>query len=215
MTSLTLPAGEVNAGVAQAAGVDTVRALCHDLRQPLTAIMLLAATEGGDARRRLATILEQATWLADLVDDVLVDAASDQVADVDVGDLAWGCVLRARPTAGGRVDFVGQEGCVARAQPVALGRALSSLLDNAVHAAGEGGQVVVTVGCDRGEVVLAVEDDGPGLGHVQPRHSLGLRITQALVAACDGRFELSRGPGGGGVVATIRLVAACPGAVAS
>ena len=28
--------------------IDTVRALLHDLRQPLAAILLLAGTEGGD-----------------------------------------------------------------------------------------------------------------------------------------------------------------------
>ena len=38
--------------------IDTVRALCHDLRQPLAAILLLAGSESGDVRHRMDGILD-------------------------------------------------------------------------------------------------------------------------------------------------------------
>lgn len=215
MTSLTISGGDIEPRFSPAAAsVDTVRALCHDLRQPLTAIMLLAATEGGDARRRLETILAQARWLTDLVDEVLVGAAADRPSDVDVTEVVWDCVRRARPTAGCQVDFVGEQGAMAHAPPVALGRAVGCIVDNAVRAAGNGGSVVVSVTAGEAEVVITVEDDGPGLGHVSAEHSLGLPITRALVAACAGSFALSAGRPRG-MVATIRLATVSHGSVAS
>lgn len=215
MTAVPISGSECEArSVRATASVDTIRALCHDLRQPLTAIMLLAATEGGDAKRRLETILDQARWLANLVDDVLVDAAADRLTDVNVTTLVWNCVLRARPTARCTVDFVGQEGLVARAQPVALGRAVSCILDNAVRAASDGGHVRVSTTADKDHVLVVVEDDGPGIGHVESHNSLGLPITRALVAACDGSFRLTARQAGG-AVATIRLVPVAGGAKAS
>jgi len=53
--------------------LDTVRAVCHDLRHPLAAILPLAGAEGGDVRRRLDGILDQAVWLVDMA--VAVPAA--------------------------------------------------------------------------------------------------------------------------------------------
>ena len=50
--------------------IDTVRALLHDLRQPLAAILLLAGTEGGDVGRKMDGIAGQARWLAELVETV-------------------------------------------------------------------------------------------------------------------------------------------------
>src|SRR6478735_1241680 len=67
-----------------ASGVDGVRALCHDLRQPLAAILLLSESGVGDPERRLATIRDEARWLATMIDDVLVEAPVGR---------AVGCIL--------------------------------------------------------------------------------------------------------------------------
>jgi hypothetical protein len=75
--------------------LDTVRALCHDLRQPVAAILLLAAAESCDTRRLMDGILDQAQWLAEMVEGVIGDAADDVPRRVDVVDLASRCVLRA------------------------------------------------------------------------------------------------------------------------
>ena len=119
--------------------IDTVRALLHDLRQPLAAILLLAGTEGGDVGRKMEGIAGQARWLADLVETVLSDAA------------------------------------------------------------GETGQVTVGISTDCAGVHLTVADNGPGLGYVASRTSLGLTTTRAMVAACNGSFELHAGSDAGAV----------------
>ena len=179
--------------------LDTVRALCHDLRQPLAVILLLAGTEGAGVRRRLDEIIEQAQWLSDMVEGVIGDALDDALGSVDVVDLAAHCVMRAQPTAHCRIGLIGIDRAMAVAAPIALGRAVSCVLDNAVRAAGPGGHVTVEVnGTDR-EVTIRIADDGPGLGHVSTNNSLGLTITRALVSACGGAFDLRQGPAGGAV----------------
>src|SRR5665648_207599 len=105
--------------------IDTVRALCHDLRQPLAAIMLLARSEGGDVRRRMAGILDQVQWLSDMVEAVIGDAAEDLPANLDVVELASRCVQLAQPTAACQVSFSGADQALAVAAPVALSRAVN------------------------------------------------------------------------------------------
>jgi CheY-like chemotaxis protein len=186
--------------------IDTVRALCHDLRQPLAAIMLLARSEGGDIRDRMDGILDQAQWLSDMVEGVIGDAAEDLPTNVDVAELASRCVLLAQPTAACQVRFVGADRAMAVAAPVALSRAVNCVLDNAVRAAGHGGHVTVEVASTDAEITIRVIDDGPGLGHVPPNNSLGLTIARALVSACGGTFELKPGTPCG-MVAQIVLTA--------
>ena len=158
--------------------------------------------------------LEQAQWLAEMVDEVLVGAKADGAEYVDAGELAQGCAHRARPTAACEVRCESTGTLIVLAQPVALSRAVGCLIDNAVRAAGDGGHVDVLVSRSGGCVEVVVVDDGPGLGHVAARTSLGLTITRALVASCGGRFELSPGETGG-AVARISLPAAAPEAAAS
>jgi len=179
--------------------VDTIRALCHDLRQPLAAIVLLASSQGGDVRQRLNMILDQAQWLSDMVEGVIGDAADDRPVNVDVVDLVSHCVMRARPTSMSQIGFTGTGRTMAVAAPVALSRAVGCVLDNAVRAAGPGGQVTVEVGGTDSEITIRVTDDGPGLAKVPPNNSLGLTITRALVSACGGDFELTSGADGGAV----------------
>src|SRR5665647_2562551 len=105
--------------------IDTVRALCHDLRQPLAAIRLLAGSEGGDVGHRMDGILDQAQWLSDMVEGVIGGAADGQPVRVDVADLASRCVARAQATALCRIGFIGADPAWAVSAPVALSRAVS------------------------------------------------------------------------------------------
>lgn len=195
-------------------GVDTIRALCHDLRQPVAAILLLAGAEGGDVRRRLDGILEEAQWLSDMVEAVIGGAAGDRPVTVDVTDLARCCALRAQPTATCQIGFFGADTALVVVAPVALSRALSCVLDNAVRAAGPHGRVTVEVTDGDDKITIRVTDDGPGLGQVLINNSLGLTITRALVSSCGGSFDLSSG-GTIGVVAQIVLPASSSKAIAS
>jgi signal transduction histidine kinase len=215
MTSeLLLEATPIAGSALAPESLDTVRALCHDLRQPLAAIRLLAATEGGDVRRRLDGILDQAQWLTDVVEGVIGDAVEDHLESVDVADLVSHSVLRARLTAECQIGSSHTVDAVAIAAPVALSRALNCLLDNAVRAAGPGGHVTVEVTGTAQEIVIQVIDDGPGLGRVLAQSSLGLTITRALVCACRGAFKLKPGAAGG-VVAQIAVPRLISTAVAS
>jgi K+-sensing histidine kinase KdpD len=197
--------------------IDTIRALLHDLRQPLAAIMLLSGAEGGDVERKMQGISGQARWLAELVETVLSDAAADDVISTDVAELASRAVERARATSACEITLEApdeSESAEAWARPVALSRALACVLDNAVRAAGDDGHVTVGVHSDVEGVHLRVVDDGPGLGRVASRTSLGLTTTRAMVAACRGSFELAPGRDGG-AVADICLMHTGLAAVAS
>lgn len=184
--------------------IDTIRALCHDLRQPLAAIMLLASSAEGDVARKLEIITGQTQWLRELVDVVLCDAAADGEAWVDVAELAEEAALRGQPTAACQISLVGAGTAGAWARPVALARALGCVLDNAIRAAGPGGHVVIEVRRTRGGVTLTVTDDGPGPGKIASQTSLGLTTTRAMIASCRGSFTLRPGHSGG-AVAEIRL----------
>ena len=179
--------------------IDTVRALLHDLRQPLAAILLLAGTEGGDVGRKMDGIAGQARWLAELVETSLREAAADEVTTTDVGAIAELAATRARATARCDITVESAGAPEAWARPVALSRALGCVVDNAVRAAGDGGHVRIDTYTDREGVHLTVTDDGPGLGKVSPRTSLGLTTTRAMVAACHGSFELHAATGNGTV----------------
>lgn len=194
--------------------VDTVRALCHDLRQPLAAILLLAGSESGDVHRRLEGILDQAQWLSELVECVIGGAADDEPESFDVVDLASRCVLLARPTASCQIEFSSQGRVMATAAPLALSRAICCTLDNAVRAAGPGGSVKVEVSADAHESIIRIIDNGPGLGNVPIQNSLGLTITRALVCAFGGEFHLLPGAGCG-MVAQINVPTQTCTAVAS
>jgi signal transduction histidine kinase len=181
-----------------------VRALCHDLRQPVAAILLLAQARGGDAEVRFGGILREAQWLSEMIECVIGGASCDVPERVDVGDLVTDCVDRAQPTATCHLAFLGVDHAMVMASPVALSRAISCVLDNALRAAGPQGQVTLSVSDTGNEVVIEVIDNGPGLGLVPTNNSLGLTITRALVSACGGRFELRPAPERG-VVAEIVL----------
>jgi K+-sensing histidine kinase KdpD len=176
---------------------DPVRGLLHDLREPLAAILLLSTSGAGDVQERLGHIREQASWLAELVASSLEGAAGDDPLVVDAADVAREVAGRARMTTTASIAVeVAGDGLVL-ARPVALARALACVVDNAVRAAGPSGHVLIWVGDDEDGVHVRVLDDGPGLGHVVHRTSIGLATTRAMVAACEGAFRLGPRPDGG------------------
>ncbi|EWT01729.1 histidine kinase [Intrasporangium oryzae NRRL B-24470] len=188
----------------------SVRSLCHDLRQPLAIIRLLADDPGPghdprpDAEARLAGIRHEAAWLIDLVDSVLGDRLPDDRVVLDLGQVvrfAMSCTF-AGTGCSHMLDVTGEVLVVARR--TALARALICLLDNAIRAAGELGHVEVTVTSGSSGGVVTIADDGPGLGNLAPQHSLGLVTARAILTDCGGRLALGNRDGGG-AVATVRL----------
>lgn len=186
-----------------------LRALCHDMRQPLTAIRLLADPDGQDAQMRLAGILHAVSWLNDLVDSVLGERGADERKLLDLGEVVRFAVSCAVPSPDCTVslDVVGGVHVVARR--ISLTRSLLCLLDNATRAAGERGRVAVAITTCGPFAVVAVTDDGPGLGSLTPQHSIGLVTVRAVLDECGGHLALENGAHGG-AVATIRLPLAEP-----
>jgi signal transduction histidine kinase len=104
-------------------------------------------------------------------------------------------------------------------------RILGNVLTNALRHGPTGGSIRVTAAIEVDELVLRVQDDGPGfapefLGHAFERFSrsdsarsraavtggtgLGLAIVESLAVAHDGSAEIANGPRGGATV-TVRL----------
>ncbi|MDQ2755600.1 MAG: HAMP domain-containing histidine kinase [Actinomycetota bacterium] len=178
---------------------ELVRSLCHDLRQPLAAINLMARADESDTQSRLAGIRHQVGWLSDLVDSVLGDPGGAQVEVLDLGELArfaTSCVA-APPRARLSLDLMA--GVLVSGRRVPLARALVCLLDNALRAAGDGGRVDLAV-CRRARwAVVTVTDNGPGVGLIRPQHSLGLVTVRAVLADCSGHLDLDNGVRGGAI----------------
>jgi Histidine kinase-, DNA gyrase B-, and HSP90-like ATPase len=162
---------------------DTVqlREMCHDMRQPIASILALAAaalTEPGlavTARGRLEQIVGQAEWLADMIDGSLAGPGQEDPGETDQPDHAHADVVRIVSeviaaeclTWSGEVTLTSPSGPVWRAlHPVLLRRVVANLLGNATRAAEPAGAVTVEIRRDKGGVMLAVEDNGPGFGQV-------------------------------------------------
>ncbi len=191
--------------------------LCHDLRQPLAAIVLLAEAARQEASRTaaedsaglvkvLTVISAQAHWLTQVVDDVLDPTGGvGDVRAVDMFELAGACVARVALEPGLLpVRLLGERRVFVLAEPVRLQRALANVLENAARAAGPGGRVDVTVSRVDRTAVVTVADDGPGLGGLPSGTGLGLLLARAFLAQHGGTVELTRSCLGG-VLVTLSL----------
>jgi signal transduction histidine kinase len=188
---------------------DTIRALLHDLRGPVGAILNLASSPVGQTERGIRAIAKHAAWLACRVESVLADGSHDEPELVDLGVALERAVALARDRGGPTITLVAGADLCAWARPVALGRALDCVLDNACRAAGPEGNVVVEVAqSSPGQAVISVADDGPGPGQIAPGTSLGLTTTRAMLASCGGSFQLSGRPDGGAVARMMLELAA-------
>ena len=152
--------------------------------------------------------------------DVMVKGALQCVKDSDIHedvtearlDPLLGRIVRGARLSGKQVRCE-DSGLVVRAKPLALKRAVTNLVDNALH---YGGRADVTVRREAGEVVIAVRDDGPGVpaealhAVLQPRvrlaHGrecndgglgLGLGIARSMIEGQGGRLQLRNHPQGG------------------
>ncbi|MFN3960761.1 MAG: sensor histidine kinase [Parvularculaceae bacterium] len=212
----------------------------HELRTPLTVIRGEAevALRGGerralDYRESLVRIVEQASMMGRMVEDLLVIARADageprlEMRSVAVNALladaasAFQSVAAARGVSLRRLDS--QEGFVVVGDRERLLQAIGVLLDNAIRYSREGGEVRISAAVDAGQVVLVVEDDGIGIAEEEvPRifdrfyrganareHSgagvgLGLSVAKAIIEAHNGHIRLSASASGG-VAASVTL----------
>jgi signal transduction histidine kinase len=178
--------------------------LRHDLRQSLAAVIALAGVVADDPLRGSCVI----DWLSHIVRETeqvsrLLERGTPEETSgyVDVGELVsqqWGvvavvadCTVRLvrDPETRLHVDDLDM-----------LRRAVRNLLDNAVRAAGPGGDVEVRVLARGRGVVVEVADSGPGFGRIPTHTGLGLLTVRRLASACGGSFQVGSSDLGGAEV---------------
>ena len=198
------PLDELQMAAPRSGGDAAMRALCHDIIQPLAAIRMLADPHVPSNDERLAGILHEVAWLTDLVGSVLGGDREEDQEPLDLMEVTRYAVSCCPPLVRSVVGLEGSGPVPVLAPRVALVRALICLLDNAARAAGPDGQVTVVVRASGPLAVVAVADDGPGLGRIAPQHSIGLVTVASVLRDCGGRLQLENGVDGG-AVATVEL----------
>ncbi|NIJ18767.1 signal transduction histidine kinase [Sphingomonas naasensis] len=196
-------------------------AVGHDMRTPLARLRLRAdAVEDPEVHRAIeADIGEMEAMIRSLLAYLNGDDDGEQPVPVDLAALCQTVADDARDH-GGDVRYEGPDHCERPVRRSAFKRALVNLVENAVHHAE---RIWVTVKPGDAEIVLRVEDDGPGipeeaiqrvlqpfvrLDQARARDTmglgLGLSIVARAVAAEGGTFALQN-RSGGGLRAEIRL----------
>lgn len=198
--------------------------MAHEIRTPLSAArgeaeLLKRRTDDPAAVAASAdAILAHADRMAEVI-EVLMRSARDEAGIADgTGD----ALAAAQRVVAASAPLAAEHGVDVKLTPGAplptvgapadlVERALQPLVDNAVRYAA--GHVAVSAGEDRGEVWIAVEDDGPGVpdelsetlwepgvrSDDSPGVGLGLALARRLAVSCHGRLEVTPhgGPGGG------------------
>lgn len=198
----------------------TVAAIAHDLRTPLTRLRFRAEQAPGAVRDRMAADIEEMDALiAQAMAFVRGETTPERRESLDLDALAADCVAGFAET-GAAVTFDGGGALPVLSDPAALRRALDNLIGNAVKYAG--GARVKAFAAD-GAAVVTVEDDGPGLPDdelepvFEPFHrgersrnretggaGLGLTVARQAARASGGDVTLVNRPDGG-LTARLRL----------
>ena len=198
----------------------TVAAIAHDLRTPLTRLRFRAEQAPEAVRDRMAADIEEMDALiGQAMAYVRGEATPDRREAFDLDGLAADCAAGFSET-GGAVTFEGGGELPVEADPAALRRALANLIANAVKYAGA---ARVKAFAQDGRAVVTVEDDGPGLPEdeldavFEPFHraersrnretggaGLGLTVARQAARAHGGDVTLAN-RSEGGLVARLEL----------
>ena len=196
----------------------------HELRSPITTIrhhseVALAHPDRMTQSELAEVVLAEQQRMQKLVEDLLLLARADEHvpasrAAVDVDDLVFEEADRLRSTTSKRVDTSGVGAARVRGDADALRRAVRNLGENAARHAKGRVEIALVDGGD--DVVLSVDDDGPGipeserdrvlqrfvrLDEARSRDDggsgLGLSIVDEVVSAHGGTLSIGQSPLGG------------------
>lgn len=138
----------------------TIAAIAHDLRTPLTRLRFRAEQAPDTVRDRMAADIEEMDALiAQAMAFVRGETTPERREVFDLDALAAACADGFIET-GAAVVFDGGGELLVRADPGALRRALGNLIGNAVKYSGA---ARITAFAEGGQAVVMVEDEGPGL----------------------------------------------------
>jgi two-component system OmpR family sensor kinase len=201
----------------------------HELRSPMAALHLQAANmerviHEEEARQRLARLQAGIMRMQHLLEQLLSMARSQapsegKVAPIRVADVAKEVLAEFVPAAQAKGLDLGMERFDAnlclQASPLDLATMLRNVVENAVKYSPPGTAVTVSVVAEHADVVICVDDGGPGIPQSQRERvfeafyrapgsgtmgtGLGLSIVAAIASRLQARIALSDGPGGQGL----------------
>lgn len=179
-----------------------------------------AAAKGDAAVAHAERILAQLLLLAKV--DAAKGHASPPIDLVGFARAVTADHIPAAAEAGIDLGFEGDARLRVRAEPLLLGEALRNLISNAIVHTGTGTEVTVRVYSERGEAVLEVQDDGPGIAPAAraraigrfargdthgPGMGLGLPVVDEIAALFGAKLWLEAGASGRGLRAQLRFTA--------
>ena len=206
----------------------------HELRTPLTSVLanleLLEEELSGEQRETAASALRSSRRMRRLVADLLLLARADagRVAPhmpVDLSEVVTDAASELEPVAGDHeISVSAPAGALVEGARDELHRLVLNLMENALRHTDPGTAVEATVERRNGEVVLSVEDDGPGIpddqrekvferfyrgsGEYSGSSGLGLSIVRAVAASHGGTVRLEEPLDGRGARFVVRIPAA-------
>jgi two-component system OmpR family sensor kinase len=206
----------------------------HELRTPLTSVLanleLLEEELEGEQREAAASALRSSRRMRRLVADLLLLARADAGRKaphrpVDLSEIVTDAAAELEPVAGGHeISVSAPAGARVDGARDELHRLVLNLMENALRHTDPGTAVEATVESRNGEVVLAVEDDGPGIpddqrekvferfyrgsGEHSGSSGLGLSIVRAVAESHRGSVRLEEPLDGRGARFVVRIPAA-------
>ena len=142
-----------------------IAAISHDLRTPITRMRLRAELIGKSEQQQkmLADLAEMETMIASTLSFGREDANTESRQSVDVVELLR-AICADIPQAKIPVEQSAALATKIDGQPVALRRGFTNLIDNAVR---YGNQALIGLGGDDNNIVVTIDDDGPGIPEEQ------------------------------------------------
>ena len=207
----------------------------HELRTPIAAIRAqaqVALGEADDAPRRTAlrnTLLgcDRAIHLVEqlLTLSRLDASATPAMTRLDLAALARQVVADAAApaiTKGQVLEFDGPAACAILGNEALLSILIRNLVDNAVRYSPSGANIQVSVQEAQGQVMLAVQDSGPGMsdvdlarlgerffrvtGNAEPGSGLGWSIVQRIAAVHRLALQVQRSSALGGLSVSVKTL---------